>query len=272
MSDYSFCYILKAANVCLPLGSEHTRYNYSPGQHRFVYLSESVTEVLGFEIQDLLNRSVDLIFHEDEKAAAINTLNETTSNNKVACLVYLQLYHHTRGFLDCVMAQNAVNYNQNSVGDVIVGSISLATAGDIDRRNQSAEEVIVIPTNTRPRFGWTAAEQPRTAFLLDRFSVDCRITHCTNDAFLNPETCVNHPRGIFRYIVKRDEPAAFITNLKSSGIGAGSGGFMDVEFTMCRDGRDSRASPEGEPRPDEIPVSVIGSATSDALILIVRHR
>ncbi|KAG8781238.1 hypothetical protein FRC12_022102 [Ceratobasidium sp. 428] len=93
MSDYSFSYMLRARDL------------------NFVYVSESVTEVLGFEIHDLVNRdlSMDILFHEQEKEHAVRTLNETARNDKVACLVYLQLYHNTRGFVDCVMTQSAVN-------------------------------------------------------------------------------------------------------------------------------------------------------------------
>ncbi|KAG8711076.1 tRNA (adenine-N(1)-)-methyltransferase catalytic subunit trm61 [Ceratobasidium sp. 395] len=178
------------------------------------------------------------------------------------------------------MTQSAVND-----GSVIVGSISLAASGaaGATARNQSAEEVILItesaqaPGNARSiNWNWNGARRPRSALLLDRFSVDCTITHCTNAAILDPETCVNHPGGIYRYVAQRDEEAVrgFIAELKRHGIGAGHGIFSYLDFTMCTTGRDLRTPSRNgtPPRQDEVSVSVVGSATSDGLILVVRRN
>ncbi|KAG9103019.1 hypothetical protein FRC06_000467 [Ceratobasidium sp. 370] len=255
MSDHSFSYMLRTRDL------------------GFVYVSESIAEVLGelyqpflkdrdltstpgFEVEDLLDRAtIDILFHPEEREDAMATLNEAVENDKVACLVYLQLFHRTREFVDCVMSQSVVNG-----GGLIVGSISLAAAGaaGATARNQSAEEVISItePGDT-PSVIWGGPRRPRSALLLDRFSTDCPITHCTNAAILDPETCVDHPGGIFRYVAQRDEQPvrAFITSLKQSGIGAGNGGFSYLEFTMCTTGRDLRASSRNgtPPREDEVP-------------------
>ncbi|KAG8721922.1 hypothetical protein FRC08_008898 [Ceratobasidium sp. 394] len=256
MSNYSFSYMLRAGNL------------------EFVYVSESVSDVLDLEERDLISRTINLFFDEEEEADATRTLSEIVQNDKVACLVYLKLLHRTRGFVDCVMSQSVVNG-----GNLIVGSISLAeeeNAGSA-ARDQTAQEVIMItePEDAPPVI-WGGPRRPRSAFFLDRFSANCTITHCTNAAILDPETCVDHPGGIFRYVAQRDEQTvrAFITNLKRSGIGAGNGGFSYLDFTMCTTGRDLRASSRNgtPPREDEVPVNVVGSATSDGLILIVRRN
>ncbi|KAG9127047.1 hypothetical protein FRC07_000883 [Ceratobasidium sp. 392] len=174
------------------------------------------------------------------------------------------------------MTQNAVND-----GNVIVGSISLAATGadSATARNASAEEVIMITESAQApgnahSVGWDAPSRPRSAFLLDRFSAGCTITHCTNGAILDPETCVN--QGFFRYVAQRheEEVREFIAELKRPGIGAGHGIFAYRDFTMCTNGRDLRSSSRNgtPPTQDEVSVSVVGSATSDGLILIVRRN
>lgn len=251
----------------------------------FVYVSESVTDVLGFNPQDLLHRSIGEFIHPDEKENALGRLRGIARDNKVASLVYLRLLHREVRFEVCIMGNSVAN-------NVIAGSISIAgmeTTTGAAARNASAEEVISVTELVPPpgdRWGpstaaWIRSQLPRTAFLLDRFSVDCPITHCTNGAILDPETCVHQQGGFFRYVAERDEALfrTFITSLKRSGLEANDPtniGFAYLTFTMCIAGRNLRSSPRSAHTStngsDEVRVSAVGSASSDGLILVVKRE
>ncbi|KAF8610431.1 hypothetical protein BDV93DRAFT_601440 [Ceratobasidium sp. AG-I] len=247
-----------------------------------VYVSESVSDVLEFNQQDLLNRPLELFLNPDEKDEVMSVLRDTAQKDKAACLAYFMILHKREGFVACTVAHSAAN-------NIIVGSVSQAAAGAAvaTERNGSAEEVMVITDSIQlpgdeawrsRRLSWPNQGAPRTAFVLDRFSNKCAITHCTNGAILNPETCVGPQSNFFKYVAKRDEERvrSFIAGLKRSGIGAAApadAGFRYEKFTMCVSGRELAPAAEDTPADsfDEVQVSVIGSAASDGLILIVRR-
>ncbi|CAE6347818.1 unnamed protein product [Rhizoctonia solani] len=249
----------------------------------FAYASESVTDVLGFEQHDLLQRRITDLVDDQEQEDVVRALNSTTRENKAATLLYLHLLHaQQRRFVVCQMTISVA-------GNVMVGSICQATLDTIGKtaRDQSAEEIIVAvsesanyPGMVRYRAAsWTGTGFPRTALLLDRFSADCTITHCTNNMILDNESCVERRGGLFGYVAAQDEASVrtFITRLKQSGIEANSPtnvGFVYHTFTLCVAGRDLRVSPRSAQTPsngaNEVRVSAVGSASSDGLILVLK--
>ncbi|CAE6489571.1 unnamed protein product [Rhizoctonia solani] len=98
-------------------------------------------------------------------------------------------------------------------GNVIVGSVSLASLDTIGTtiHDQSAEEIIIAMTELTqhpgvvgcPAANWTGTQFPRTALLLDRFTLRCDIIHCSNNAILSTN-CVGVRGGIPKYVAERD--------------------------------------------------------------------
>ncbi|CEL52116.1 hypothetical protein RSOLAG1IB_00653 [Rhizoctonia solani AG-1 IB] len=249
----------------------------------FAYTSESVTDVLGFEQHDLLRRRIIELVDDSEQEDVVRALNSISRESKAATLLYLHLLHaQQRRFVFCQMTISVA-------GNVIVGSICQASPDAIGRtvRDQSAEEVYVAMSES-PRYpgivnyrtvNWTGTQLPKTALLLDRFSADCTITHCTNNAILDNEACVHRRGGLFGYVAAQDEASvrSFITRLKQSGIEANAPtnlGFVYQTFNLCVDGRDLRASPRSAQTSsngaNEVRVSAVGSASSDGLILVIK--
>ncbi|CAE6427283.1 unnamed protein product [Rhizoctonia solani] len=219
-----------------------------PSTWRFVYVSGSVTDVLGFEEQQILQFKMTDLLPDEEQEPVDNVLSAAIRENKAAISVYAQLLHSIRGvFVVCQMSISVA-------GNVIVGSISQASLDTIGNtvRDQSAEEVIVAATELTdhpgmmgyPALNWTGTQFARTVLLLDRFSTDCPITHCTNNAILDNETCVY--QGFFRYVAPQDEASvrSFIASLRRAGLEANgsTNGFVYHTFTLCVAGRDLRAS------------------------------
>ncbi|KAF8758820.1 PAS fold [Rhizoctonia solani] len=264
----------------------------------FVYASESITDVLGFEQHHVLQRGITDLVDDYEQEDVARALNTIVRENKAASLLYLHLLHaQQQRFIVCQMTISVA-------GNVIVGSICQAALDAIGStaRDQSAEELIVAVNESVsypgisvchcPRTGlgldiddlwaaaevpcnrWTGTRFPRTALLLDRFSADCIITHCTNNAILDNESCVERRGGLFRYVAPQDEASNFITRLKQSGIEANAPtnvGFVYHTFNLCVAGRDSQASCAGPPNgANEIRVSAVGSASSDGLTLVLK--
>ncbi|CAE6519986.1 unnamed protein product [Rhizoctonia solani] len=247
---------------------------------QFVYTSESVHEVLGFEQEQIQQlRLVDLL-DDDEREDVIDSLTAAVGENKTASVLYLRLLHGQlgQGYVVCQMTVSVA-------GNVIVGSICRpepATIG-ITARDQSAEEVIVATDYVDysnmtgyPAVNWTGTQSPRTALLLDRFGLNATISHCTNNAILNNETCVQE--SFFSYVAERDVVSSFLGRLRRpSGAGdntPASVGFLYDAFTLCVTGRDSRASNAraSSNGVDEVRVSVVGSASSDGLILVLKRE
>jgi hypothetical protein len=77
-----------------------------------------------------------------------------------------------------------------------------------------------------PSVNWGGPRLPRSAFLLDRFSNDCIITHCTNNAILDPETCVQQQGGIFKYVAQRDEQLVRVSHLPMWSFRSGNSYFQ----------------------------------------------
>ncbi|KAF8744736.1 PAS fold, partial [Rhizoctonia solani] len=245
----------------------------------FVYASESITDVLGFEQHHVLQRGITDLVDDYEQEDVARALNTIVRENKAASLLYLHLLHaQQQRFIVCQMTISVA-------GNVIVGSICQAALDAIGStaRDQSAEELIVAvnesvsyPGISRYHAtGWTGTRFPRTALLLDRFSADCIITHCTNNAILDNESCVERRGGLFRYVAPQDEASNFITRLKQSGIEANAptnAGFVYHTFNLCVAGRDSQASGAQAPPngANEIRVSAVGSASSDGLTLVLK--
>ncbi|CAE6519576.1 unnamed protein product [Rhizoctonia solani] len=237
-----------------------------------VYVSDSIASVLGQPT--VLGHRITELLADGEADSVIRTLRTAVGRNKPAIILYLQFLDGRQGtYVPCQMAFSVA-------GNVIVGSVSLASLDTIGAtlRDQSAEEVIIAATELtshpgvvgHPAVNWTGTQFPRTALLLDRFTANCDIIHCSNNAILS-ETCVGARGGFLKYVVARDivSVKTFLMNLKQSGIKVDSPtnvGFAYHTFALCVAGRDFLALS------GEIRVSAVGIASSDGIILVLKRE
>lgn len=83
----------------------------------------------------------------------------------------------------------------------------------------------------------------RTAFILDRFSVNCTISYCSNDLLLSTTSAIG--RSFFDFVAKKDEEIvrSWIDVIKSWGVNErgqpSDGGFGFGRFSLLTEGRDS---------------------------------
>ncbi|CUA73185.1 putative transcriptional regulatory protein C965,10 [Schizosaccharomyces pombe 972h-] [Rhizoctonia solani] len=221
-----------------------------------------------------LGHKINELLAEGEAEFVIRTLRTAIGRNKAAVLLYLQFLEVRQGtYVPCRMVFSVA-------GNVIVGSVSLASLDTIGTtiHDQSAEEIIIAVTELThhpgvvgcPAANWTGTQFPRTALLLDRFTLHCDIIHCSNNAILSTN-CVGVRGGILKYVVERDIASVrdFIRSLKRSGIKADSPtnvGFLYHTFALCVAGRDFI------PLTGEIRVSAVGIASSDGIILVLKRE
>lgn len=83
----------------------------------------------------------------------------------------------------------------------------------------------------------------RTAFILNRFSVNCPILYCSNDLLVSTTAAIG--RSFFDFVVKKEEEIvrSWITCVKGWGVNESGqpsdGGFGFGRFTLLTEGRDS---------------------------------
>ncbi|OJA20196.1 hypothetical protein AZE42_04618 [Rhizopogon vesiculosus] len=111
----------------------------------WLYLTESVSDLLGFEPRELIGRSGMELVHPDEFAQVKQMHYDTIREDKAAALVYLRLKHKNpfKGYILCAASRTVVH-------NVVVGSVSFATPGGKALQNAStAQEVEVITASAR---------------------------------------------------------------------------------------------------------------------------
>ncbi|KAI0074039.1 hypothetical protein K474DRAFT_1710183 [Panus rudis PR-1116 ss-1] len=221
----------------------------------WVYISESVQDLLGFEPRELVGRSALELAHPDEFPQLRRLHYDTIKQDKAAALVYTRLRHKDpcKGYILCAVTRTVCQ-------NVLVGSVSFAAPGPrAMHNNATAQEVTVItpsakdfefrkwnepspmppcdiPVNMRPdsrpstadssrsrrspplSFAPLPEQSVRTALILDRFSERCGILYCANDSIL-PTTQVLG-RSFFDFVVSRDEDLvrSWIDTVKGWGV------------------------------------------------------
>jgi hypothetical protein len=83
----------------------------------------------------------------------------------------------------------------------------------------------------------------RTAFILDRFSMNCTILYCSNDLLVSTTSAIG--RSFFDFVIKKEEDIvrSWITCVKGWGVNEigqpSDGGFGFGRFVLLTEGRDS---------------------------------
>ncbi|CAL1713038.1 unnamed protein product [Somion occarium] len=244
---------------------------------RWVYASESVQDLLGFEPRELIGRPSLGLVHPDELAQVRKMHYDTIKQDKAATLAYLRMKHKDpcKGYILCSITRTVCQ-------NVLVGSVSFASPGPRAMHNNStAQEVTVItpsardfefrrwndpnpmppcpilappgrgngpdvddPSHSPPmRFNPLPHQSVRTSLILDRFSERCGIHYCANDSILPPETVMG--RSFFDFVTPRHEDLVrnWIDVVKGWGVNErgqpSDGGFGFGKFAICVRGRDS---------------------------------
>ncbi|KAG6919264.1 hypothetical protein DXG01_008060 [Tephrocybe rancida] len=112
---------------------------------RWIYITPSVYELLGYESHELVGRPSLELVHPDEFQVVKRIHHDTIVNDKAAVLLYLRMKHKlpSRGYILCAISRSALVHN------VLVGSVSFANPGKAMHNASTAQEVeIVSPTST----------------------------------------------------------------------------------------------------------------------------
>ncbi|THU97110.1 hypothetical protein K435DRAFT_663243, partial [Dendrothele bispora CBS 962.96] len=120
---------------------------------RWLYMTDSVTDLLGYEPKDLRNRPSLELVHPDEASRVRQLHYDTIRQDKAACLVYLRMKHKDpyKGYILCgiVICHN-----------VLVGSVSFASPGAKALHNASTAQEITVISPTPHNFEFRRWHDP----------------------------------------------------------------------------------------------------------------
>ncbi|KAL0961483.1 hypothetical protein HGRIS_006425 [Hohenbuehelia grisea] len=111
----------------------------------WVFITDSVTDLLGYEPSDLLGTPSLQLVHPDEFPRVQKMHYNTIQEDKAAVIAYLRLRHKDpyKGYILCCISRTVVH-------NVLVGSVSFATPGAKQLHNAStAQEITVITPHAR---------------------------------------------------------------------------------------------------------------------------
>ncbi|KAH0826208.1 hypothetical protein J3R83DRAFT_5651 [Lanmaoa asiatica] len=114
---------------------------------RWLFVTESISELLGYEPRDVIGRPAVELVHPEEFPAVRKLHYETIRQDKAAVIAYLRLKHKDpfKGYLLCSVSRTVVH-------NVLVGSISLAVPGPKAFQNASTAQEVVVVTPTATDF------------------------------------------------------------------------------------------------------------------------
>ncbi|KAF9054888.1 hypothetical protein BJ165DRAFT_1337665, partial [Panaeolus papilionaceus] len=114
---------------------------------KWLYMTESVTDLLGFEPHELIGRPSLELVHPDEFPRVRRLHYDTIQQDKAACLVYLRMRHKDpyRGYVLCGVSRTVVH-------NVLVGSVSFASPGAKALHNASTAQEITVITPSAANF------------------------------------------------------------------------------------------------------------------------
>ncbi|TEB40189.1 hypothetical protein FA13DRAFT_1597192, partial [Coprinellus micaceus] len=263
---------------------------------RWLYMTDSVIDLLGFEPKELIGRPSLELVHPDEFPRVRQLHYDTIQMDKAAVLVYLRLRHKDpyKGYILCGISRTVVH-------NVLVGSVSFASPGAKALHNAStAQEITVISqgaanfefrrwhdpsplppsptlspaklppspsTSSSSKSSWSTPSPQiaanstvpttkeaitfphlpnksfRTAFILDRFSLNCTILYCSNDLLVESTHAIG--RNFFDFVAPKDEGIvrSWIECVKGWGVNErgqpSDGGFGFGRFNLLVGGRES---------------------------------
>ncbi|KAG5717425.1 hypothetical protein E4T56_gene7686 [Termitomyces sp. T112] len=110
---------------------------------KWIYMTPSVYDLLGYEPGELIGRPSLELVHPDEFTTVKRIHHDTIVKDKAAVLLYLRMKHkiHSRGYILCGISRTVVH-------NVLVGSVSFANPTKAMHNASTAQEIeIVSPTS-----------------------------------------------------------------------------------------------------------------------------
>ncbi|KAL7283101.1 hypothetical protein ACG7TL_002526 [Trametes sanguinea] len=233
-------------------------------QEAWLYCSELVFDLLGYEPGELIGTSFYFLLHPDERSEVKELRDTAISRDKAAILAYHRMRHKDpfKGYKICGVSLTVC-------ADVLVGSVSFAEAGPKAMHNAStAQELKIITPAARvlEYKRWHASSplppslptpsmdvgrdairrsgtSTRTTLILDRFSLSCTILGVYGN--LLPATPTPLGQSFFDFVVCTDKELvrSWIVMIKSWDVNIkgqpSDGGFGFGKFTILLWGRDS---------------------------------
>ncbi|KAK0187782.1 hypothetical protein F5146DRAFT_934346, partial [Armillaria mellea] len=259
---------------------------------KWLYMTDSVVELLGYEPHELYGHPSLELVHPDEVNRVRKLHHDTIKADKAAVLVYLRMKHKDpyKGYVLCGVVSRV--FYSTVVHNVLVGSVSFASPGAKALHNAStAQEITVIspaaenfqfrrwndpspmppsppPFSTPPQtpadpisYEHLPSQSFRTALILNRFSLRCTIQYCSNDLLIESTEAIG--RSFFDYVARKDEAivTSWIDVIKTWGVNErgqpSDGGFGFGKFALLTEARESDSSAPGPDkshrmRPDTI--------------------
>ncbi|KAG1818686.1 uncharacterized protein BJ212DRAFT_1479676 [Suillus subaureus] len=114
---------------------------------RWLFLTESVSDLLGFEPRELIGRPALELVHPDEFSQVKQMHYDTIREDKAAALAYLRLKHKDpfKGYILCAVSRTVAH-------NVLVGSVSFATPGGKALQNISTAQEVEVVTPSAKNF------------------------------------------------------------------------------------------------------------------------
>ncbi|KAK7462461.1 hypothetical protein VKT23_008061 [Stygiomarasmius scandens] len=122
---------------------------------RWLYMTDSVSDLLGYEPHELRNRPSLELVHPDEAARVRQLHYDTIRQDKAACLVYLRMKHKDpyKGYILCGISRTVCH-------NVLVGSVSFASPGAKALHNASTAQEITVISPTPHNFEFRRWHDP----------------------------------------------------------------------------------------------------------------
>ncbi|WVR06048.1 hypothetical protein IAU60_003076 [Kwoniella sp. DSM 27419] len=277
-------------------------------QARIAYVSESMSDILGYGPSDLMGKSLYLIFHPEETPMLRQIHYQALTDEKSACVAYFRVLHREGYYVECCCSYYTV-YNmtlalytravdgartlQQALTAREVTEISPASQGRFAiKRWPPSTPLTSSPTSTSlappsPSLDdpWPQPPKPspRTFFILDRFTDTSRIMYASNDVIVNGSRLRNQPfyslirpsdrLHVRKYIeaAKQSSPIMF-NEKRSGGHGYTSFHVLKIPDLPPSDETWPQGTDESErsmPGQEFILVEGIFTASSDGLTCII---
>ncbi|KAG8834638.1 hypothetical protein FRC17_007940 [Serendipita sp. 399] len=250
---------------------------------KWAYATDSVKELLGWSLDELIGTSFYNIVHPDEVAAAKNLHYEHIQDDKAATLTYLRLLHKEEDkYALCAFSRSVAH-------EFVVGAISLAVDDPGNARAAMARGGVFVLTPEAEHLSfrnWNRRVQlsnniftgspssyitpigdlhpsERVCLLLDRFNSAAIVLHCSNDVIIQ-ENLIRF-KNLFQFIPSETDQTSLgnaihvVKNWRTHFDGKADGIFAVCRFTM-----EISKDP-----PTLKQLDAILAATSDAVILVL---
>ncbi|KAF8955948.1 hypothetical protein BDZ97DRAFT_1764230 [Flammula alnicola] len=122
---------------------------------KWLFMTDSVQDLLGFEPHELIGRPSLELVHPDEFPRVKQLHYDTIQQDKAAVLVYLRMKHKDpyKGYILCGVSRTVVH-------NVLVGSVSFASPGAKALHNASTAQEITVITPSAANFEFRRWHDP----------------------------------------------------------------------------------------------------------------